>query len=444
LICYPYQVGYGEGFILNQANLLSQGRSIYQDINNYPYIVSNYPPVYPLLCALFIRILGMSFAIGRTISFIATILIGFLIYIIIKEHSQQEKTLSKKSALIGALFFFASPYIYKYYPLIRVDALALLFSLIGLYFVFKFKNSRYVYFAILFFILAFYAKQIFIAAPIASTVYLIFKDTKKGIIFLVIYSLLAFVIFFIINNATGGQFYLHNIAYNANVFSIFAAIRQYIEMMRVHPIIFLAAISLIVYSIFNKESSLFSIYFIVSAITSLSIGKVGSNLNYFCELIGATCIMLGLFFLRFKINEKNNNIFVLAGFLLQLVLFTHAPFLTYGTPTQNDLDDSKRVSEIIVNMPGPILSENSGLLLVNNKEILFQPFIFTQLAKQNLWNQKPFIKDIEEKKFSLVILTFNTDYENYGEMFSDEVVNAIRYGYHLHQKIGNYYIYRPK
>ena len=45
LINYPYQISYGEGFILNQAVIQSQGQSIYQDITNYPYLVGNYPPV---------------------------------------------------------------------------------------------------------------------------------------------------------------------------------------------------------------------------------------------------------------------------------------------------------------------------------------------------------------------------------------------------------------
>ncbi|MCK4466020.1 MAG: glycosyltransferase family 39 protein, partial [Bacteroidales bacterium] len=322
LINYPYQISYGEGFILNQAVIISQGQSIYQDITNYPYLVGNYPPVYSFLCALFVKIFGVSFAPGRFISFIAVILSGFLIYIILKKNRRSQKGSFKESIVISALFFLASPYIFYAYPLYRVDALALLFSLAGLYFVFKFENRKSVYFSIPFFILALYTKQSFIAAPIASLIYLTFKNIKRGIIYFIFLSLVYVSIFLLLNNLTGGQYCLHNFTYNANAFSILFAIRMCVSALQIHAILFTFAFAYIVHVIIRKKLSLFAIYLIITALMAISIGKIGSGINYFGELVACSCIILGIFLNETEFtNKESKNILIVTGLLLQLILF---------------------------------------------------------------------------------------------------------------------------
>ncbi|NOR16612.1 hypothetical protein GQ543_02730 [candidate division WOR-3 bacterium] len=444
LINYPYQISYGEGFILNQAVIISQGQSIYQDITNYPYLVGNYPPVYPFLCALFVKIFGVSFAPGRFISFIAVILSGFLIYIILKENRRLQKGSFKESIVISALFFLASPYIFYTYPLYRVDALALLFSLAGLYFVFKFENRKSVYFSIPFFILALYTKQSFIAAPIASLIYLTFKNIKRGIIYFIFLSLVYVSIFLLLNNLTGGQYCLHNFTYNANAFSILFAIRMCVSALQIHAILFTFAFAYIIHIIIRKKLSLFAIYLIITALMAISIGKIGSGINYFGELVACSCIILGIFLNETEFtNKESKNILIVTGLLLQLILFAHMPYLTGHTPTNTDKKNAEKISLEIINTPGSILSEDGGLLVVNRRQILFQPFVFTQLARQNLWDQGKFVADITEKRFSLIILTFNINYEIDKERLTEEMAEAIRRSYYSEEKIGDYYIYRP-
>lgn len=444
LINYPYQISYGEGYILNQAVLISQGQSIYQDITNYPYLVGNYPPVYPFLCALFVKIFGVSFAPGRFISFIATILSGFLIYTILKENIRSQKGSFKKSIIISSLFFFASPYIFYAYPLYRVDALALLFSLMGLYFVFKFENRKSMYLSIPFFILALYTKQSFIAAPLASLIYITFRNVKRGVVYLIFLSLIYVSIFLFLNDLTHGQFYLHNFTYNANVFSIFFAIRMCVAALQIHAILFAFAFACVIHIILRKKLSLLVIYLVISALVTISIGKIGSGINYFGELVTCSCIILGIFLNETEFtNKESKNILIVTGLLLQLILFAHIPYLTGHTPTNADLKNAEKISSEIINTPGSILSEDGGLLVVNRRQILFQPFVFTQLARQNLWDQGNFVADIRENRFPLIILTFNINYETDKERLTEEMVEAIRRGYHLENRIGIYYIYLP-
>jgi hypothetical protein len=443
VVTYPYQLSYGEGFILNQAALIARGESIYQDITTYPFIVSNYPPVYPYLCALFAKLCGISFGIGRFISALATLLCGIIIYRIIKKTCGVENRRVTRPALVGFLFFLASPYIYNYFPLFRVDALALLFSLLGLYCVLVFEDRTLAYLSIPFFILALYTKQNFIAAPVATFIYLLFKNSKRGIGFAVLFGLAYATIFFLLTILTRGQFYLHTIIYNANPFSILSLVKFYISALQVHAFLFGFAFAYVIRGVLKKNVSLFILYFILAAGTALAVGKIGSNLNYFGEMIAASCILLGILLMTPVFSHEKNSIVIVTGLVLQLILFIHIPFVTGYTPTRTDLNDARKVSAIINITPDPILSENSGLLAVNKRIVVFQPFICTQLVNQGSWDQKPFVRDIREKKFPLIILTFDIDCNVDTERLTDEMVAAIRENYYRERRIGEYYLYSP-
>ncbi|GAH97264.1 unnamed protein product, partial [marine sediment metagenome] len=103
-------------------------------------------------------------------------------------------------------------------------------------------------------------------------------------------------------------------------------------------------------------------------------------------------IILGIFLNETEFtNKESKNILIVTGLLLQLILFAHMPYLTGHTPTNTDLKNAEKISLEIINTPGSILSEDGGLLVVNRRQILFQPFVFTQLARQNLWDQGKFV-----------------------------------------------------
>lgn len=446
-ITYPYQLGYGEEFILNQAHLITQGSSIYQDITRYPYIIGNYPPVYPLICASLVKLFGTSFATGRFISVLSTILIGLLIYKIVKEKANNQ------IALISSLLFFGSAYVYFWTCQFRVDTLGLLFSLAGIYLVFKYENTKKVYWSTFPFILALFTKQSLIAAPIASFIYLFLKNRKQGIKCSVLFGLSCVLLFLLINHITNGQFYLHTVVYNANPFGIDTAIAYYFMTILIHLILFGFAFAYVLYAISKKELSLFVIYFIFSALVAVTVGKVGSFANYMIELIAVSCILFGLALkkLKLQIGRENSIASILVLTLLITQLVTFAFILSYSIdfmmPTSADINDGQTVSSYVINAGDTILSEDGSFIVVNGKTVLFQPFVFTQIQRQGLWDQSKLVSDIETENFSLIILRFymNNDeiHEIHRSRLTDEMINAIKDSYYLVKKIGDYYIYMP-
>lgn len=437
IITFPYQISYPEGSILNQSHLISKGESIYKGINEYPYLVTNYPPLYPLLCAPFMKLFGISFVYGRLITFLASIFISWIIFIILKNET------SREIAAMSALFFIASSYIYKNTPFFRVDILGLFFSLMGIY---LFLKTDKLIIPIIFFIAALYTKQTFISAPMALAIYLFLTNKKRAFNFTILMALSSIAIFFLINLYARGEFYRHNFLYNMNIFIFKQLAKYYTWFLQNHAILILFSLIFLFLPPAEKKHYVFLIYFIISAVVALSVGKIGANMNYFFETIMVSCILTGLTIQRLKEiirDEKMYEIFLNCALLVQLVLFLHMPFLTEPTATKTDLKNAQALFEVVRNTDGKVISEDTGVLVMNNKPVLFMPFEFTQLANQKIWDQTGFINDIKDRQFSLIILSFDVHCQIDEERLTPEMAEAIRENYYIKQVIGEYFLYYP-
>ncbi|MEO0205636.1 MAG: glycosyltransferase family 39 protein [candidate division WOR-3 bacterium] len=436
IISYPYQISYPEGFILNQAHLISKGKSIYQTINEFPYIVANYPPLYCYLCAIFVKLFGISFFSGRLITFFSVLGIAFLIYKIILEYVERD------NAIIGSLLFISSSYIFKNSPFMRVDMLGLFFCFMGTY---LFISQKKLILPVIFFTAALYTKQTFFAAPLAVALSLLQSDRKRAAHFIIGICLVTGLFFLLINQLTNGEFFLHNFVYNLNIFLFKQAIKHYVWALQNHAILILLSIIYIFYSVAEKKYSVLLIYFTLSCIIAISVGKIGANMNYFFEMIALSCVLTGLSLgkLQKEMNEKVYNYFSTSAILVQLILFLHMPYLTEPSATKLRGEDVRRVCNIISNTEGNIISEDAGLLVLSNKSVLFQPFELTQLANQKIWSQGVFIHNIELKLFSLIVLSFDINCQVDEERLTPEMVQAIKENYYIKEKIGAYYLYYP-
>ena len=447
-ITFPYAIDYGEGILLNQAKLISQGINIYQDISDYPFTMAMYTPLYSLLSSLFIKFFGISFSSGRFISVASAIIIGILIYVIIKEKT------NRQIALLSSLIFFGSPYIYAWTSLFRVDTLGLLFSLCGIYFVYKYENNNNVYVAIPFFILSIYTKQSFIAAPLASVIYLVLRDKKRGIAFAGLMGLSVIIPYAIINYFTEGEFYLHTVVYNASTFSIKMAVVRYLEMMKSHMILFGFAMTYTIYKLSNRELRLIIIYFMIAVVMAISVGKPGASVNYFLELIAISCMLSGALLgeMKFRIdNEILSNKLIIVLLLLQLVSFFNVPhgyWWRQGQDKATAINNFNKISSYVKQANDNILSQDASFVVLNGKPYLYQPAVLTELQRQGIWDQSRLVGDLQDEKYSLLLLYFDVNdensFNNHRAYFTNEMRDAIRHNYYIKEKVHGSYIYMPK
>lgn len=452
-ILHPYPIDYAEGISLDRVDKLSQGINVYHDISTYPYICCQYMPVAYLILAAFAKIFGASLALGRISSLVTSLLVGALIYKIV-----DEKTQGKYVAIVSSLLFFASPFTYvQGHVFGDIMTMGILFSLIGVYLLLKYEESKKVYLCLPFFLLAVYTKQPFIVAPVASFIYLFLKDKKTSITLAGVYAISGLFLFLLLNYLTGGQFYFHTIASNCWPYSILQLAYEYIRTIMIHIVLFAFAGSFVLYTTikggYREKHGIFIIYFVISALMALTVGKIGASaISYMLELVAVSCILFGFFFDRIKREiEGTTMIPVLVGGLLifQLVAFAHAPYVADSafsgstTPTVEDKMVGEEVSSYVKNMSGKILSEDAGFVVINGKELLVDTTLVAQLYRVGLFDQSELVSDVQDREFSLILLKFDVESVTKHQRFTDEMLDAIRANYHLVEKIGENYMYEP-
>ena len=440
-LSYPYQIDYGEGFLLNQAKMLSEGKNIYKDISEMPFIISNYPPLYPLIWSFFVRFLGVSFFGGRLISIFSCLLTSIIIYKLVLKN-----TGDRKVAIISGLIFLASPYVYFWGVLARVDFLGLFLSLFGIYLILE-KQKSGVFLSIPVFVASIFTKQSFIVAPISAFIYLLFRKERKLALKFGSYLLIpSLALFSFLNCITENQFFYHVLLYNANPFSLYLAISSYISFLWKHWGILLLSLYFLTTEK-NDGKTLLKIYFFLSSLFAFTVGKVGSSVNYFLEVIAVSSMLSG-FSVHRIMESENEQIkkFLNLILILQMVSFAHAPFVHPSEPSFHDLEANRIISEQIKGM-NKLLSEDGGILVINGKEIYFQPFEFTQLAIQGMWDDENIVKEIRKRSFEAIILEFSIDCMDksvHYERFTPKIVESIKDNYYLSHRIGKFFIYLPK
>jgi len=443
-IRYPQPLDYGEGPILNQVRLLLQGKNYYKDINTPPYIVGNYPPVFNLLSLLLVPIFGLSFATGRFIAFLSAIATSYVIYRIVF-HTTKGRIIS----ILSGLFYLAIDYLYVWGIYMRIDTLSIFFNMLGIYWVMKneddYKKLRW---SILFFLLALYTRQSMIAGTVAAYLYLLTKNKKVALKLIRDTIIYGAAIFIILTAITKGQFYLHVIKYNNNIFT-FRQLWFFLshEVFTYTVMLIVSLIASIVW-LWHPQRRIIALYFIFAFLVQLTAGKVGSMLNYLIEPIGVAGIIAGILIgdaLEFASRTKKELILIATAILILLQIGNYY----YGPNTLNwgwkPSPPPVKLDEYVENAKGPILAENLGILPAHNKEIYFDPFIFTQLYYQGLWDQNKILKDIEDKKFDLVMLEFNVIYDHYdnSDRWTREMKYDIYNNYVLIDQQANIWVYKP-
>lgn len=156
---YSYDLDYSEGFVIEDVNRFLETGDLYPRPsleNGFESV--KYPPVFYLIFSVMGILGGVSFLTGRLIvllSFLGTVV---LVYGVLWNPDR----LDAESAIIPLILF--APFLSIYTGLtIRVDILAILFSILGLY---LFTTGRR-YWSAVAFLLAVFVKQTFVAAFLA-------------------------------------------------------------------------------------------------------------------------------------------------------------------------------------------------------------------------------------------------------------------------------------
>lgn len=450
LIRYPYQVDYGEGSILGEARQMLSGHLPYHNIKHAPFLVGNYPPVYPALVALGLEITGsIGFAPGRILATAATLGCGLLIALIVFQ-----TTRSKLASVSSGLLWFGLKYVYVWGSLQRIDTLAIFAGLLGFWWVLAFYRFRLVYLSAIFFLIAVYTRQDIVFSATAAYAWLFTRNRRLCLVSMLLCVVGGLAVLGSLQAMTDGQFFTNIVTYENNRFDLMYA-EWAIEHFAIVNILFfgLGSLGALISLAKWKEFGAVGLYYMLAGLELLTIGKVGSSVNYFLDFLAASCIAIGVLGYHAATASRSDwgklgYAAYLSLFLVQLCMWRHPwpgrPGDWAFTPHEASGVADRKLIQIIRATKGPVISENMGLLAQADKPAIYQPFIMTQLANQGDWNENLITSLLRKKKISLLVLGFDaaTRYPHL-DRFNWTFLRAVKNHYMLSRKVGAYFLYVP-
>ena len=437
-IPYPNSVDYGEGFVMNYANLWANGTWEW-DINVPPYLTMAYGVGFPILAYPFVKLFGAELWVGRSISLVATLVVCFLIYLIVKE-----LTGKKIYGLLAALLPATQPAFRDWSIMARVDMPAVMLGLMGFYIAVRFKDSKHFFWCVIPFILAVMVKQIAIAALLAVMLYLLIYNRKQLLVFSGLFVSGLAVLLTPLMIISGGTYWKHIALYMNGIENINISLFNALFPAFFYPFIALLFLSLVFLrrcwhrKEFTMASLFFAVAFIVNAVAS---SKTGASCIYYYEAIfaGSICAGLSLPYLLLYAKRKRlklNAVTVACG--LVALLFIVMPIWYVKYPDQRYTNDMNIARVVMGDSEKPIISENPALALDMGKDVYIEYFIFTNMTRLGYWDETPYVENYKNQDFDYILMrvSLDTRLDNMSKgyldgHFLDVVLNAINQNYTL-------------
>jgi hypothetical protein len=438
LVRYPFDVDQGEGYDVNSGWLLAQRRPIYNDNSLYPYYSSNYPPVFSLLLAPIVASYGPLLGAGRLLSATAAVLTALLIGLIVLR-----RTGSGLAAATAGLLYVSSNYVYHVTPLARVNALATLFALAGVYCCSR-VGRGWVVGAVVAFLLALYTKQTTIDAVGAGLLFLLLTRRRAGLVATLALGAIGTTILLALDWAHDGQFFVNVVLGNVNPFSVAQAFGYYRNFLELHGVLVVLA-GWWAWRAFRRRAwGPFELYWAAALVLAVSVGKWGAGESYFLAPIAASCVLAGSTLAAgLRAAGRRPHLLRTAGVLvsLQAVLFVHGP-LTDGIPllrdrgvqavslarwpSERDLASGLALVTQLRQYESPVLAEDPSYVLAAGKEIVGNATHLRNLYHAGVWRPDNLVADLEARRYSWVVLD--------AELYPEPVLVAIGRYYYLFEE----------
>ncbi|MEO5613128.1 MAG: hypothetical protein ABIT68_10370 [Sphingomicrobium sp.] len=477
-ILYPFGIDYGEGIVWQQALRIAAGNA-YGSIAQYPAIVFHYPPVFHVLSTATATIFGADQLVaGRTISFLSTLLIGGFAGLIVFRCVREEAGAPAAAicALISSLVLLTMWPVMSRAPLMRVDMTAMAFSFGGVLLgIAALRRPILIHAAALCFVAAVFTKQTSVAAPAATflTLWLVEpKRARAGLVTTVMGGLagLGALIW-----STDGGFIRHVFLYNVNRFEAWR-LQWIATALAVHCLYFWVAgvgawrrirdrwpayrgASLAGIRAQRRAAPadaawlLILIYFTLATAMSLMIAKSGSSLNYLIEWMCVLAVMVGLTMrdaastaigppataARLQSVDVLLTAILPAAVAMQALILPAMPDVT----TRASIADIRKLVEVVRVAERPVISDDMVILLRAGKGVEWEPAIFAELASKGMWDERPFVRLIEEHHFAFFITEGDRGDALFDSRYTPAVAGAIASAYPVERHLAGYTLHLP-
>jgi 4-amino-4-deoxy-L-arabinose transferase-like glycosyltransferase len=447
MLTHPYSLDYGEAVMVDQAMTVMRGENLYRPtMDAPPYTISNYPPVYVLALIPFIGLFGPSYWAGRVISLVggaaAALFTGLTI-----------KTLTKDrfAALVGALVLVTIPYVAFWSNLERIDSLALGLATAAIYLLVRYPDSRWGFAGgALLLVAAIYTRQSYaLAAPLACFVWLwVTRSWRKAFRLAALVAGLSLLIFLLLNWTTGGGFFYNIVTATKSDFFLSTLdwnLKRYWHALAILNV--LAVARALAWMWRSRNWSIAAPFLLGGFLSMLTIGKIGSNVNYFLEMCAALALAAGMLLAR-SAKYPTLRALVMLALAAQTIHSIKVIDRDYISDVMDRRSKSAELAElqaIVAAVDGPVLAdEYMGMVTMLGKPLYIQPFSMAQLSNDGLWDQQPLLDRIANQEFPLVLIHYFPSFDVYKERWTEAMIAAIEQNYYVTDRLADTHVYRPR
>jgi hypothetical protein len=361
------------------------------------------------------------------------------------------------AALVAVGCFIASPYVVQWSSLARIDSLALAFATGALFIFARWRDNRWGWiFGGLLLVAAAYTRQSYLlAAPLAAFIWLWHLNKRRAIGLVLFVGAIGLGLFVILNLITHGGFFYNIVTANVNEFGWERLMDHLTNLWHSHYILLLLGLLFLVIGWRIKPKTiqvnpwwLIAPFLLGAFLSGLTIGKIGSNINYFLELSAALALTAGILIIWSRSYPWRNAalIFLLAiqiGLLLEAAM---EEAVDWGlTPRLQDFASLQLLEQEVKRMPGEVLAdEYMGLLTMNDRPLYIQPFEVSQLANAGMWYQQPLLDEIRNQQFDGILIHHFSPWPVHKERWTAEMLKNIEENYRPVKTLAGTVIHIPQ
>lgn len=439
ILRFPFQVDDAEGVVLAEAVLITHGTNPYQyqpSPASYFY-AGPYTPLYTLLNSAAVAAVGPTFKVGRVAQLLATIgIAGWLAWLI------RRSARDRRGWIVGvwaATLFLTAHLVTVWSVRLRPDMTALLFNALGVVALRPWldvaSRQRWrdgdwprgatlarVALGAACFALGWWTKQTFIALPVAFIVSATVQRPRVGVTLAALYVALIALPFIALTALTGGGFAQKTIGYQGSwEWGAFQRLAQPFVERYAYLLLFAAGAGVLLVA--RARRPVFpACWFVSSAIVGLGAGTSGGNHNHFVEFVAAASLLLGQGIASLVTGDRRPRrtaMIARAAAMLVLLATTAAAVneheggtgwlaRDYRPPTAVERAGLAQVARYIANSPGPVYSNNVGMLVVTGQGVrVTDPFTMAAEVRLGRWDDARLVADVEAGKYPLIALSYN-------------------------------------
>lgn len=400
-----------ESIVAIQSLKLLRGEALYGDLQQYPFTVAAYGPIFYSLSAG-LRALGLPVLLGgRLIS-----LAGLIGVLVVCWRLLGIYVSNRYAVWAGFLLVASAPIVVAWGTTGQVDMLALFFALAALYLYSLFRargRSLHLFGAGACLIAVLLTKQNMLASAAAIVLLLFLEDRRRAVRFALVTGLCGAALVLAINAATGGHYLDNAVRANLNPMSAGKLLRHGSKVLAFGGCMLLVVAASLRRAVRGGLHPLHAYLGTSAVFLAITAAKIGSDTNYEIETILALGLCAAwsldqLSFFPLWIRGAPDWV-TLLGLPLLIQILASLSVSVLWMQERWRLEDIRRaetaqLAPYIQDASRRVLSVQIDPLLHLRERIEVEPLIYTLLVEAGVTNPETVRRDLAQRNFSLVIL----------------------------------------